>query len=327
MIDRRHASLAVGLGLFVGQQRGHGQSAPKRRVGVLTLQSRSAFASAGAALLQEMTRLGWLEGGNVEYRFAYADGDVNRLDPLVHELLAWNGDALVVGSSQGVRAVQHATKTIPVVMAYISDPVGNGFVASLARPGGNITGTATLFEDFGGKILEALHEVLPSARRIAFLINGSNPSTERYWTRIQRDCAALDLVAIRVLASAPEQLVAAVESIVRQRAQAVVVLADGMYFEQRTKLQALLEPTRLPVAHGLNAQVAFGGLLSYAPDVLTSYAHAANYVDKILRGARPADLPVEQPNKFELVINLKTAKALGLTIPQTVLVRADEVIH
>ena len=178
-----------------------------------------------------------------------------------------------------------------------------------------------------GKLIGILHEVAPGARRIAILLNESNPLHAVYWAGAQSACAALDLVALRVVASTPAQLGAAVEQIVRQRAQAVVVISDGMYFAERAKLQELMQTTRLPVAYALRDHVVAGGLLSYGADIAANYRNAAKYVDKILKGAKPADLPVEQATKFELVINLKTAKALGLTIPQSLLLRADEVIQ
>ena len=205
--------------------------------------------------------------------------------------------------------------------------MGAGLVASLAKPGGNITGFTSQQEEVLGKLIGILHEVVPGARRIAILLNESNPSHAAYWAGAQSACAALDLVALRVVASTPAQLGAAVEQIVRQRAQAVVVISDGMYFAERAKLQELMQATRLPVAYGLRDHVVAGGLLSYGSDIVANYRNAAKYVDKILKGAKPADLPVEQATKFELVINLKTAKALGLTIPQSVLLRADEVIQ
>ena len=172
-----------------------------------------------------------------------------------------------------------------------------------------------------------LHEAAPGARRIAVVVSEKSPSHELFWSAAQSACSSLQLVALRVVASAPAQLGAAVEEIVRQGSQAVVVTADAMYLAERARLQELMQPTRLPVAYGFREQVTAGGLLSYAADLSASYRYAAKFVDKILKGAKPADLPVEQPTQFELVINLKTAKALGLTIPQALLLRADEVLQ
>jgi putative ABC transport system substrate-binding protein len=279
------------------------------------------------ALAEGMRDLDWLEGKNVEYRFVSADGSADRLDALASELIGQKVEVIVLSSQQAARAVQRATKTIPIVMAGVSNAVGAGFVASLAKPGGNITGLTSQQEEVFGKLIGILHEVTPGAKRIAILLNETYPSHALFWAGAQSACAALDLVALRVVASTPAQLGAAVEQIVRQRGQAVVVIPDGMYFAERAKLHELTQTARLPVAYALRDHVMAGGLLSYGADLPANYRNAAKYVDKILKGAKPADLPVEQTTKFELVINLKTAKALGITIPQSLLLRADEVIQ
>jgi putative ABC transport system substrate-binding protein len=280
-----------------------------------------------SAFRQGMREFGWLEGKNVEYRFRFADGDVDRLDGLASELIGQKVEVIIAGSSSVTRAAQRATKTIPIVMVGVSNAVGTGYVASLAKPEANITGISNQREEALGKLIGILHEVTPGARRIAILLNESNSSYGGMWTAAQSACAALDLVALRIVASTPAQLGSAVEQIVRQQSQAVAVVPDTVYFNERAKLQVLMQATRLPAAYGLREHVVAGGLLSYAADLAASFRHAAKYVDKILRGAKPADLPVEQPTKYELVINLKTAKSLGLTVPQSVLVRADEVIQ
>ena len=328
MITRRSILLAGGIGLLVAHPLGRGQPATTiRHVGMLQIASEAAGADRRAAFKQGMHDLGWQEGTNVEYRFVYADGDVDRLDALASELIGQKVDVIVAASSPAARAAQRATKAIPIVMTNVADAVGNGLVASLARPGGNITGITGQQEEVLGKLIGILHEVTPGARRIAILLNESNRSHAVYWAGAQRACAALDLVALRAVASAPAQLGTAVGEIVRQRSQAVVVVSDGMYLAERAKLQELLQATRLPAAYALREHVVAGGLLSYAADLTANYRNAAKYVDKILKGAKPGDLPVEQPTKFELVINLKTAKALGITIPPSVVLRADEVIQ
>ena len=325
---RRSVLLAGSIGLLIVHPLSRSQPvATIRRVGMMQTASEAAGAHLRAAFKQRMHDLGWLEGKNVEYRFVYAEGDVGRLDSLASELIAQNVEVIVVASPPSTRAAQRATKTIPVVMAGGTYAAGAGFIESLASPGGNITGITSQQEEVLGKLVGILHEVTPSARRIAILLNESNPSHAVYWAGAQSACAALDLVALRVVASAPAQLGAAVEQIARLRAQAVVVVADGMYFGERAKLQEMLQTTRLPVAYALRDHVMAGGLLSYAADLSAIYRTAAQYVDKILKGAKPADLPVEQATKFDLIINLKTAKTLGLTMPQSVLLRADEVIQ
>jgi putative tryptophan/tyrosine transport system substrate-binding protein len=328
VITRRNVLLAGGIGLLVAHRLSPGQPAATiRSVGMLSLPSEAATAQLHVAFRLGMRDLGWSEGKNVEYRFVYADGDADRLDALASELIGRNVEVIVTGSTPATRAVQRATKTTPIVMAFGANAVANGFVTSLAKPGGNITGITNQAEDVLGKLIEVLHAVAPDARRIAILVNENNPSDAVFWATAQGACAALDLVPLRVVASTPAQFDAAIGEIVRQRSQAVVVVQDPLYFGERAKLQELMRATRLPAAYGLREHVVAGGLLSYAADLAANWRYAAKYVDKILKGAKPADIPMEQPTKFELVINLKTAKALGLTIPQSVLLRADEVIQ
>ena len=328
MITRRSFVLTGGIGLLVTHRLSHGQpAATNRRVGLLQFSSEAAGAPPRVAFKQGMHDLGWMEGRNVEYLVVYANGDVDRLDALAGELLGQKAEVIVVSSPQAASAAQRATKTIPIVMAGAANAVGAGFVASLAKPGGNITGITSQQEEVLGKLIGILHEVTPGARRIALLLNESNPSHAVFWAAAQSACAALNLIALRVVANAPAQLGAAVEEIVRQRSQAVAVASDGMYFAERKKLQELVQTTRLPVGYALRDHVVAGGLLSYGADLPGNYRNAAKYVDRILKGAKPADLPVAQPSKFELVINMRTAKTLGLTIPQALLLRADEVIQ
>ena len=328
MTTRRDVLLAGGIGLLVAHPLGRGQPATTiRRVGWLASASQAASSHLRAAFTQGMQDLGWQEGKNVEYRYVYADGDMRRLDTLARELVEQQVDVILVGSGQSADAAHRATKTIAIVMAGVANAAGAGLVASLAKPGGNITGVTSQQDEVLGKLIGILHEVVPGARRIAILLNESSPLHAAYWAGAQSACAALDLVALRVVASTPAQLGAAVEQIVRQRSQAVVVTSDTVYFSERARLQELMQTTRLPVASALRDNAGAGGLLSYGYDLAASFHHAAKYVDKILRGAKPADLPVEQATKFELVINLKTAKALGITIPKDMLLRADEVIQ
>lgn len=328
MIKRRSVSLGVGIGLLVAHHLSRGQVAPApRRVGIIVTSSMAAGAHVIEAFKQGMRDLGWREGRDIEYRLVFAGGDMTRMDALAFDLVSQQVDVILVPHPPAAAAAQRATKTIPVVMTNVSNAVANGFVASLDKPGGNITGITSQAEEVLGKLIGILHEVVPSARRMAIVLNETNKSHPAFWATAQRVCVALDLVALRVAASAPAQLAAAVEQIVQQRAQAVAVVSDGMYFAERAKLQELMQATRLPVAYGLRDHVVVGGLLSYASDLESNYRYAAKFVDKILKGAKPADLPVEQPTKFNLVINLKTAKALGITIPQLVQLRADEVIE
>ena len=328
MITRRRILQAGGVALLVAHRASSGQpAATVPRVGLLAFASEASSAHLWKAFKEGMHDLGWLEGKSIEYRFVSADGDVDRLEARAGELIGQKVDVIMVGSSQSAHAAQQATKTIAIVMAGVANAVGAGLVASLAKPGSNITGFTSQQDDVLGKLIGILHEVAPGARRIAILLNDSNPLHAAYWAGAQSACAALDLVALRAVANAPAQLGTAVEQMVRRRSQAIVVTSDSMYFTERVKLQELMQTTRLPVACALRDNVVAGGLLSYGYDAAGNYRNAAKYVDKILKGTKPVDLPVEQATKFELVINLKTAKTLGLTIPQSLLLRADEVIQ
>ena len=328
MTMRRKVLLAGGISLLIAHRVSDGQpSANIRRVGWVSLGSTTSPAEAYAAFREAMRDLGWLEGRNVAYQPAYADGDVDHLDLLASRLIAQKVDVIVVGNATTTRALQRATAAIPIVMASVNNAVGSGFVSSLAKPGGNITGITTLSEETIGSLISVLHELAPGARRVAILLNVGNPNHGVFWDAAQSACAALNLVALRVVANTPAQFGAASEQVVGQRSQAVVVVADPIYLNNRVELQRVLDATHLPVAYGWREHVVAGGLLSYAADLTASARQAATYVDRILKGAKPADLPVEQPRKFELVVNLKTAKMLGLTVPSSLLQRADEVIR
>jgi len=328
VITRRAVVLVGGIGLIAAHPLSRGLATSTiRRVGVLLTPSEATSAHLRAAFSQAMHDLGWLEGKNIEYRIVSAGGDVNRLDALANELIRQNVEVIVASSTAATGAAQRATKTIPIVMVAVSNAVDSGFVASLAKPGGNITGISNQREEAMGKLIGILHEVVPGARRIAILLNERNLSYAGFWAAAQSACTALDLVPLRVVANVREELGPAVAQIVRQLSQAVVVVPDPVYLNERAKLHDLMQATRLPAAYGLHEHVVAGGLLSYAADLAGNYRAAATYVDRILKGANPGELPVEQPTRYELVINLKTATSLGITIPQSVLLRADEVIQ
>ena len=327
MFTRRHFLLVGSMGLIIAHRPSRGQPASVvRRVGVLLTTSEATNAPLRAAFSQAMRDLGWIDGANIEYRVVSANGDVERLDALANELIRQNVDAIVAASSAGTRAAQRATKTIPIVMVAASNALDSGFVASLAKPGGNITGVSNQREEALQKLIEILHEALPDARRIGILLNERNPSYRALEAAAVSACAALHLVAIPVVAGDARQLAGALAEIARQQSQAIVVVPDPVYLNERTKLQQLVQAARLPAAYGLHEHVVAGGLLSYAADLASNYRLAATYVDRILKGAKPAELPVQQPTRYELVVNLKTAQALGITIPQSLLLRADQII-
>jgi putative ABC transport system substrate-binding protein len=327
VITRRRISLAGGFGLITASSLGFGQTGKAlRRVGALTASPEALAAPFLAALKQGMAELGWQEGKDVEYRFVYANGAADRYSTLVAELLAQHVEVILVTSTLAVQAAQRATQSVPIVMTSVAGAVGAGIVASLARPGGNVTGLSTQFEDVLPKVIETLHAIVPGAQRVAFLYETA-PSSRQLWTVAQTVCNALGLDAIREFASSPAEFNGAAARIVRRGAQAVVVSTEAVFVAERAKLQEAMQFTHLPVAYGWREHVIQGGLFSYGVSLAGSFHQAAAYVDKILKGAKAGDLPVEQPTKFELVINLKTAKALGLEIPQSVLLRADELIE
>jgi putative ABC transport system substrate-binding protein len=327
VIARRGVLLTGVIGL-IGHPYSRGQlTNALRHIAWFSIGSRASPHNGYVAFTQGMLDLGWREGKNIEYRRVYADFDVSHLNALASEVVRENVDVIVVGNATTARAFQRATKTIPIVMGSVNDPVGNGLVSSLAKPGGNITGIATQSNEVLGKLVGILHEVTPAAQRIAVLLNETNPNYSAYWSAAQGACAALGLDAQRIVASVPAQLDPAVAEIVRQRLQAVVVPADPLYLNERVNLHALMLGARLPVVYSFSEHVVAGGLLSYGIDQSAAYRHAAALVGKILKGAKPAELPVEQENKFELLINLRTAKALALTIPPPLLARADELIQ
>ena len=328
MLPPRRVLLAGGMALLVAHRLGHGQpAATMRRVGYLGASTTAIGGHLTDAFKQGMRDFGWIEGSNVEYRIAFAGTDLDRFDALAADLIGQQVDVIVATSLLAALAAQKATKTIPIVFISVPDPVGLGLVASLARPGGNITGMATQAVDVMSKRIEMLHQAVPTARRVAILLDESSLAHKDFWAAAEAACASLGLVALRVVANTPAQFGAAAEQIVSQRAQAVVVVPSLLYYLERERLQEQMQTTRLPAAYDYREQLGSGGLMSYGVDLAATFRYVAKWVDKILKGAKPADLPVERPTQFRLVINLKAAKALGLTIPQAVLLRADEVIQ
>jgi len=275
-----------------------------------------------------MAQLGWIDGQNIVIETRFADGEVDRLPVLAGELLALNVDLIVAGSSASTRASKSATTTVPIVMSASADAVGEGFVASLAHPGGNITGMTFLAgPEIAGKQLELLREIAPAASRVAFLTNPRNASHVAYAAELKSAARKLGVRLQPVPAGSPDELADAFDAMSKERAAALLVLTDAMFFGERRRITELARNAALPALYSQREFVDVGGLASYGPNLIDMARGAARHVDKILRGAKPKDVPVEQPKKFELVLNLRTAKALGLTIPQSFLLRADEVIQ
>lgn len=274
-----------------------------------------------------MRELGYLEGRTVETEYVYADGQFDRLPGLAAELVAHKVDLIVTSSTPGSLAAKRATKTIPIVFAVSSDPISTGVVESLARPGGNITGLSVMASELSAKRIELLHTLLPRVNRMAALWDSSNPGMA---LRVRETQVAAEQLRIAFFDAGTrdlEGLEAMFAEILRQRPGALLVTAEPFTNRHRDRILEFAMRNRIPAMYEESRFVEAGGLLSYGPNILDMYRRSAIYVDKILKGAKPSDLPVEQPTKFELVINLKTAKALGITIPQSVLVRVDKTIQ
>jgi len=271
--------------------------------------------------------LGYVEGQNLVIEFRSAAGKFDRIPDLLAELIRLRVDVIVIIGDPLVLAAKQATSTVPIVMVGAGDPVGRGFVASLARPGGNITGISNLVVPLTGKWLELAKEVTPGISRVAILRNGGNPTHPLFWAEAQTSAPGLALSVSSVEVRGPADLERAFASMAQERVGAVVVLADPMLGAHRARLAELSLKHRLVSVAPFRENPENGALMSYGPSLRANFRRAATYVDRILKGAKPADLPVEQPTRFELVVNLKTAKALGLTIPPSLLLRADQVIE
>ena len=299
-----------------------------RRIGFISLNSAEMAGHNLDAFRQMLRERGWVDGQNVAIESRFAEGNVDRLSMLVAELIQVKVDVILTGASVATWAAKNATTSIPIVMGSSADALGEGLIASLAHPGGNITGMTFLVgPEIAGKQLQLLKEMAPAASRVAVLTNPTNRSHAAFARELKVADRSLG-VQIQVLeASNPDQLDGAFAAMPKERAAALLVLTDSMFFGQRQRIADLAARSRLPALYSQKEFVAAGGLASYGPSLEEMFRRAAIHVDKILRGARPGDIPVEQPTKFELIINAKTAKALGLTIPQSLLLRADEVIQ
>jgi putative ABC transport system substrate-binding protein len=274
------------------------------------------------AFRAEMRELGYIEDKNLVIDNRNAEGNAERLPLLVSELLALRPDIIVAVATPAIAAAQHATSTIPIVMAPATDPVGSGFIKSLAHPGGNITGMANMYGDAIGKSVELLHSILPAAKRVAVLMS-TNPTHPQQYELAEVALKGLDLAAVRVMAPTPGDLEQAFERMKQENCDALFVLADPT----RPTIVSLAAKTKIPAIYQFSNFVVLGGLASYGADLKPIFRKVAQYVHKIFKGANPAEFPVEQPVVFELALNLKTAAALGLTIPESVMARADKVIE
>jgi putative ABC transport system substrate-binding protein len=298
------------------------------RIGFLAGSSRKNVVDAGlaGAFIQGMRELGYTEGKNFVIEWRFADGQYDVFPKLAAELVGLKVDVIVLGTPAAVRPTQQATSTIPIVMGYSVDPVGSGFVASLARPGGNTTGLASSLDESVPKQMELLVAAVPGLARVGLI---SNPGNRHASALSAAEAAArtAGLALVSVDATNPQQLADAFSTLVRERVGAVIILSDAFFNTQRSQLAEFALSARLPTLFSQRQYVADGGLMSYGEGLSEFFRRAASYVDKLIKGAKVAELPVEQPTRFLLVINLKTAKALGIEMPLTLLSRADEVIE
>jgi ABC-type uncharacterized transport system substrate-binding protein len=295
------------------------------RIGVLSAGSRSSTSSRIEAFRQGLRELDYTEGQNIVVEFRYAEGDTKRFADLAAEFVGLKLDVMVTSSGAGALAAKSATRTIPIVFISVGDPVGDGLVASLSHPGGNITGLTNFSLDLGGKRLELLKESFPKVIRVAYLWNPDRPAIELKDMQNAARAMAVRLQSLEVRSGADFDR--AFKIALRERSQALMTWTNPLFGTHRNRIIEFVTKNRLPAIFPSREFVDAGGLMSYAPDFLAIYRRAAVYVDKILKGTKPADLPVEQPVKFELIINLKAAKQIGLTIPPNVLARADKVIR
>jgi putative ABC transport system substrate-binding protein len=294
-------------------------------IGFLGAATQTTWGPWLAAFVGRLRELGWIEGRTVAIEVRWAEGRAERYAEIATEFVARKVNVIVT-SGGAVAAIKQATSTIPIVFALSPDPIGSGLVNSLAHPGGNITGLSQQATDIAGKRLGLLREVVPGMRRLAILANVDFPQSVLEMAEAQATASTLGFDVIKLEIRRAEDIAAAIESL-KGRADALYVAADPLVGANQIQINGLALAARLPTLHRVREYVESGGLMSYGPNNTDLFRRAADYVDKILRGAKPGDLPVEQPNKFDLVVNLKTAKALGLNIPESFLLRADEVIE
>lgn len=328
MINRRSALIAiVVLGIPFAAAAQGAKSGKTARIGRLSPLSAETDAPGLDAFRKGLRDLGWIEGRDFVIETRYADGNPERLPELAAQLVRQRVDLILAGSNPGTLAAKMATTTIPIVMVTTGDPVGGGLVASLAQPGGNVTGLTALGHALSAKRLELLKEAVPGVARVAVLTNPASPYTGPFLKERENLAQALGVRLQVVEAQDPTKFEQAFAKMARERAGALMVLTDGMFITHRRRLVELAAKSRLPAVYPELEFVSAGGLMFYGASLVDQYHHAAVYADKILKGTKPADLPVEQPTKLELVINRKTAKALGLAIPSSLLVRADHIVE
>jgi len=325
---KAHARIFIALGLVLVSLTAEAQPTGKiYRVGWLVSGSPISHRLSLAAFKEGLQKLGYTEGRNIRIEYRWAEGDLSRLPELASELVRLQVDVILAGGTAGASAARNATREIPIVMAGAGDPVEAGLVTTLARPGGNLTGFAAAAPESASKRLELLKEAVPKIHRVAVIWNPTSSTAQREWSVTQEAAKVLGLVLVSREARNEQELKDVLTAVVTTQADSMMILNDAFVFTYRKIIADSAIGSRLPSVYGFSEFVDAGGFMSYGAVISDTYRRAAAYVDRILKGAKPRDLPVEHPTKFELVINLKTAKALGLTIPPSVMGRADQVIE
>ncbi len=327
-MKRRDSVLALAA-LGLAPLATHAQQAGRiYRIGYLSTPTRKSVERVLDSFLAALRKLGWVEGKNLLIEYRWAEGNIERLPALAAELVALKVDLIVAPAETAARAAKSATSSIPIVMIFPIDPVASGLVASLRRPGGNVTGTAgSAGHEIIGKQLQLLKEVAPRTSRVTFIWDTASTAAQSHLKELETAGRALRVQVQSLQVRGPEEFEGAFAAMARDKADALLVSRDALFLVHRKKLADLAIKHRLPTMVNHSEAVEDGGLAAYAVNMAGFIGQAANYVDNILKGAKPADLPVEQPTIFEFVVNLKTAKAIGIRIPETILLRADRVIE
>jgi putative ABC transport system substrate-binding protein len=324
----RRREVVAGIVSAAAWSRGVGaQTGKTYRIGFLGNSTAALEANLVGPFRDGLRELGYEEGRNILIEYRWAEGNYERLPALVDQLLAANVDVIVTAGTPATLAVKKATTSVPLVMVAVGDPVGTGIAASLARPGGNVTGLSSIAPELEGKRLELLREIVPKLSRVATFWNPLNPFHTSAMKQVLAAAQALQITVQPLGVRASEELDQAFAAVLREQSDALFILADRVFLHNRTRLMDFAAKNRLPSVNAYRELVEAGGLMSFGPSYEDMHRRAAAYVDKILSGAKPGDLPIQQPIKFTLAINLKAANALGLTIPPTLLARADEVIE
>ncbi|MBI2318987.1 MAG: ABC transporter substrate-binding protein [Betaproteobacteria bacterium] len=326
MIARRHLLVVLGIGMLAGSMPDLAQPGKVWRIGFLSPASAAGARSRVEAFRAGLRELGYVEGRNIAVEFRYAGEKYERLPALAAELAQLKVDVLVTHSGAGARAAKDATATIPIVFAAVGDPVASGLVESLARPGGNITGLTFFAFDLYAKRIELLAEILPRVKRVAFLLNPDSPLVASAIAATEDAVKPLKVELLRFAARNPGEFESAFSAMAKRGVDAVAVQEESVFLTNTRSIAQLAAKRRLPVASGV-AFADAGSLLGYGPDLLALFHRSAYFVDRILKGAKPGELPIERPTRFELVVNSRTAKQIGVTIPSKVLARADRVIE